>query len=89
MIKEQQQEQRHIQELCEFAKKNINISHKNLIDTQKAILIKRDGRMGCKEYAPYDYIYVGAAAHEIPKYLVDQLALGGKLVVLVDSSDGG
>ena len=79
----------HIQELCEFAKKNINKSHKNLIDTQKVILIKGDGRMGCKEYAPYDCIHVGAAAHEIPKHLVDQLALGGRLVVPVDSRDGG
>ena len=75
----------HIQELCEY----INKSHKNLIDTQKVILIKGDGRMGCKEYAPFDYIHVGAVVHEIPKHLVEQLALGGTLVVLVDSSDGG
>ena len=79
----------HIEQLCEFAKKNIYKSHRNLIESEKVILVKGDGRLGCKEYAPYDCIHVGAAAHDIPKNLIEQLASGGRLVVPVDSSYGG
>ena len=79
----------HIQQLCEFANQNISKRHKNLLDSKKVILIKGDGRLGCKEYAPYNCIHVGAAAHDIPENLVEQLALGGRLVVPVDSSFGG
>ena len=73
----------HIKELCEFAKKNINKSHQKLIDEKKVVLIQGDGRLGCKKYAPYNCIHVGAAAATIPKELVDQLANGGRLVVPV------
>ena len=73
----------HIKELCEFAKKNINKSHKKLIDEKRVVLIEGDGRLGCKEYAPYNCIHVGAAASSIPNELVDQLANGGRLVVPV------
>ena len=40
-----------------------------------------DGTLGWKEYAPYDAIMVTAGAPQIPKPLLDQLALGGKMVV--------
>ena len=73
----------HIQELCNFAKENINKHHKNLIDEKKVILICGDGRNGCSEYGPYDCIHVGAAAAELPQALIDQLANGGRLVIPV------
>ena len=73
----------HINELCEFAAKNINKHHKNLIDEKKVILICGDGRNGCSEYGPYDCIHVGAAAAELPQALIDQLANGGRLVIPV------
>ena len=78
----------HIQELCEFANKNISRSHKKLIDEKRVVLIQGDGRLGCKQYAPYNCIHVGAAAETIPKDLVDQLAKGGRLVVPVGSENG-
>ena len=73
----------HIKELCDFAEKNISKNNKNLLDSKKIILINGDGRLGCKEYAPYNCIHVGAAASELPKALIDQLAFGGRLVIPV------
>ena len=47
-----------------------------------------DGRQGFKEGAPYDAIHVGAAAYPVPQALIDQLAVGGILVIPV-GPDGG
>ncbi|MBC8342935.1 MAG: protein-L-isoaspartate(D-aspartate) O-methyltransferase [Bacteroidetes bacterium] len=46
-----------------------------------------DGTMGLSEHAPYDKIIVTAAAPEIPKTLVDQMVLGGIMVIPVGSKD--
>ena len=40
-----------------------------------------DGWQGWAEHAPYDAITVTAAAAELPPALVDQLAVGGRLVI--------
>ncbi|WP_432736353.1 protein-L-isoaspartate(D-aspartate) O-methyltransferase [Maridesulfovibrio sp. FT414] len=42
-----------------------------------------DGTMGWPEHAPYDRIIVTAGGPEIPQYLVDQLADGGRMVIPV------
>jgi len=42
-----------------------------------------DGTMGWPDQAPYDRIIVTAGGPEIPQYLVDQLAEGGRLVIPV------
>lgn len=42
-----------------------------------------DGSLGWKEYAPYDGIIVTAAAPKVPTKLLEQLAIGGRLVVPV------
>jgi protein-L-isoaspartate(D-aspartate) O-methyltransferase len=42
-----------------------------------------DGWAGRPEHAPYDAIVVAAAATEVPAALVDQLAVGGRLVLPV------
>ncbi|MGH9854062.1 MAG: protein-L-isoaspartate(D-aspartate) O-methyltransferase, partial [Blastocatellia bacterium] len=42
-----------------------------------------DGTYGWNEFAPYRGILVAAAAPEAPKSLVDQLAIGGRLVIPV------
>jgi protein-L-isoaspartate(D-aspartate) O-methyltransferase len=45
-----------------------------------------DGYQGWPEHAPYDVIIVAAAAPEIPRPLIDQLAIGGRLVIPVQRS---
>ena len=42
-----------------------------------------DGTMGLPEFAPFDGIIVTAAASHIPQDLLDQLAIGGRLVIPV------
>lgn len=39
-----------------------------------------DGTLGLPEHAPYDAIVIAAAAPEVPRPLVEQLAEGGRLV---------
>ena len=45
----------------------------------------RDGSRGLPEFAPFDKILVTAAADDIPQPLLDQLAIGGMLVIPVGS----
>ena len=42
-----------------------------------------DGTEGLARYAPYDGILVTAGARDIPQALIDQLAIGGRLVIPV------
>ena len=42
-----------------------------------------DGYIGWKEHAPFDAIIVTAAPNEVPQALVDQLIIGGILVLPV------
>ena len=42
-----------------------------------------DGRHGLPAHAPYRAIHVGAASPNVPKELIDQLDLGGRLVIPV------
>ncbi len=45
----------------------------------------RDGHDGLPRFAPYDRILVTAAATEVPEKLLQQLTIGGKLVIPVGS----
>jgi protein-L-isoaspartate(D-aspartate) O-methyltransferase len=47
-----------------------------------------DGYRGWPEAAPFDAILVTAAAPRVPQPLLDQLAVGGRLVIPVDVADG-
>lgn len=47
-----------------------------------------DGTWGWENYAPYDAIIVTAAAPEIPKALLEQLADDGRLIIPVGGQDG-
>jgi protein-L-isoaspartate(D-aspartate) O-methyltransferase len=40
-----------------------------------------DGQNGWPEHAPYDGIVVAAAATHVPQALLDQLAVGGKIII--------
>jgi protein-L-isoaspartate(D-aspartate) O-methyltransferase len=46
-----------------------------------------DGSYGWREEAPFDAIITTAGAPEIPQYLVEQLAAGGRMVVPVGDRD--
>jgi len=60
------------------------LAEKNIKRTGYADLVTvifGDGSKGLPEHAPYDRIFVAAAAPDIPTPLVEQLAEGGKLLV--------
>ena len=46
-----------------------------------------DGNMGLPQLAPFDAIIVTAAASHIPQDLLDQLAVGGRLVIPVGTDE--
>lgn len=50
-------------------------------------LLLGDGTLGWREYAPYDAIVVGAAAPDIPRPLLEQLADGGRLLLPLGGRD--
>lgn len=45
-----------------------------------------DGSEGLSDYAPFDGIIVTAAASHVPQDLLDQLAVGGRLVIPIGTS---
>ena len=45
-----------------------------------------DGYLGWEEFAPFDVIIVTAAPDEVPRALVEQLKIGGRLVIPVGES---
>lgn len=68
-----------IPELKEFGQSNA--AKYGLVDKGKAEFIVGDGSKGLPSQAPFQRIHVGAAAAEIPQALLDQLAVGGKMVI--------
>jgi len=65
-----------IPELAEMAKKNLKA-----LGYDNVVVIVEDGSKGYDPEAPYDKIYVTAAAPDIPQPLIDQLKYGGKMVI--------
>ncbi len=53
---------------CGFGKVNIRLA---------------DGTQGWQEMAPFDAILVTAGAPEVPQHYLDQLAVGGRLIIPV------
>lgn len=68
-----------IQELAEFARKNIMKAGYG----DQVTIISTDGSLGYPQEAPYDRILVTAAAPETPKPLLDQLKSGGIMLIPV------
>jgi protein-L-isoaspartate(D-aspartate) O-methyltransferase len=71
-----------ISELADRARRTLNeLGYKN-------VHVKTgNGYEGWAEHAPYDGIVVTAAPDEVPKALVDQLAVNGKMVIPVGVGD--
>lgn len=70
-----------VPELCEQAK--LNLARAGIIN---ATVICADGNLGLPEHASYDKIITSAAAFNIPEKLLEQLAVGGILVIPQGSS---
>jgi protein-L-isoaspartate(D-aspartate) O-methyltransferase len=70
-----------VQELADFARKNImKAGYGNAVT-----IISADGSLGYPEKAPYDRIFVTAAAPDMPPPLIEQLKPGGVMLVPVGS----
>jgi protein-L-isoaspartate(D-aspartate) O-methyltransferase len=68
-----------VQGLAETARRNImNVGYGDRVS-----IVMGDGSKGYAEKAPYDRVLVTAAAPEIPKPLLDQLKLGGIMLIPV------
>ena len=50
---------------------------------QQTEFLVGDGRLGVAKFGPYNAIHIGAAAPHIPAALVEQLAVGGRMVIPV------
>jgi protein-L-isoaspartate(D-aspartate) O-methyltransferase len=57
------------------------------LDYTNVEIVIGDGTLGYEPNAPYDAILVSAAAPRIPQPLVEQLAIGGRMVVPVGNRD--
>lgn len=71
-----------VPELLETAREAIAAS-----GVRNVSLMLGDGTLGWREHAPYDAILVSAAAPEVPRPLLEQLADGGKLIAPLGSMD--
>lgn len=67
-----------IPQLAESAKKRLEAK-----GFENISFLLGDGSLGWPEHAPYDRIIVTAAASDIPKELMDQLANGGRMLIPV------
>ena len=70
-----------IPQLAEWAAANLHNAGYHDVELRTG-----DGSLGWDEHAPYDAIIVTAAAGRIPRPLIPQLRIGGRLVVPVGSS---
>ncbi|MCE7741977.1 MAG: protein-L-isoaspartate(D-aspartate) O-methyltransferase [Candidatus Heimdallarchaeota archaeon] len=68
-----------IPELVEFAKNNIEKTGYG----DRVTILQSDGGLGFQQEAPFDIISVAAASKTIPPPLLEQLTVGGKLVIPV------
>lgn len=64
-------------ELVEFAQENLS----QLTFKGEITVVQGDGSLGYPEEAPYDRVIVTAGAPHVPEHLVEQLVIGGRLVI--------
>ncbi len=74
----------YVAELLTEAKKTLDTLHYSNIEYRVG-----DGTLGWPEEAPFDGILVTAAAAKLPPALVEQLAVGGKMVIPLEAGRWG
>lgn len=67
-----------LEELAEFARSNLN-----KVGAKNVDVFTGDGSLGMKDKAPFDKIIVTAACPEVPQPLLEQLKVGGTMVLPV------
>lgn len=70
-----------VPELVAIGRKNIakySLSHVEILQASKAL--------GLQEHAPYDRILVSACCEELPSELVQQLRIGGRMIIPIGDS---
>ncbi len=70
-----------IPELYEFGRKNIEKF--GYVSMGRVECLHDDGSVGYAKEAPYDRILVSAAVEDVPKELLRQLRIGGKMIIPV------
>jgi len=70
-----------IDELVEFARSNLEKA-----GVKNAHIFKAQKKFGYPRAAPYDKILVSASISEVPSELLDQLHIGGRIVIPIDNS---
>jgi protein-L-isoaspartate(D-aspartate) O-methyltransferase len=64
-------------------------AHTELLKLRNIRYLHSDGGWGWEDYAPYDGILVAAAPNEIPQALLEQLVVGGVMVIPVANQEDG
>jgi protein-L-isoaspartate(D-aspartate) O-methyltransferase len=64
------------------------IQHTELLKLKNIRFTHKDGSWGWEEFAPFDGILVAASPTEIPEALLQQLAIGGVMIIPVGNSEG-
>ncbi len=75
------------QHLVDLSRQNIGREDGDLLDDGIVRVSLRDGWLGMPEEAPFDAIHVGAAADSMPHQLVQQLKLGGVMIIPIGRQD--
>ncbi len=70
-----------IPELVSFGRKNLSKYNFNNV-----VIVEAGEKLGLPDKAPFDKILVSASAKEIPKELIDQLKIGGIMVIPVENN---
>jgi protein-L-isoaspartate(D-aspartate) O-methyltransferase len=73
----------HIEDLAKVSVFNLNKSYANELNNNNIRIVCGDGRTGYTDCAPYDAIHVGAGTPKVPTALLEQLKIGGKLIIPV------
>ena len=71
-----------IKQLTDLSVKNIKKNNSDLLENGRIVMMTGEGTEGIKEHAPYDCIHIGFFVNKIPRLLIKQLAVGGRMVIL-------